>query len=71
MCFDVFCRQDLPLDGSHPVLLYGYGGFNISITPTFSISRIVFMNHLGGVIAVPNIRGGGYVNHLHHSVSNY
>lgn len=52
-------KKDISLDGSHPVFLYGYGGFNISITPSFSVSRVVFMRYLGGIIAVPNLRGGG------------
>ncbi len=51
-------KKGLRLDGSNPTLLYGYGGFNVSLTPWFSVSRLVWME-LGGVFAVPNLRGGG------------
>jgi prolyl oligopeptidase len=51
-------KKGIKLDGNNPTLLYGYGGFNISLTPVFSISRLVWME-MGGVFAMPNIRGGG------------
>ena len=51
-------RKGMELDGSNPTLLYGYGGFDISLTPTYSTSRMVWME-MGGVFAVANLRGGG------------
>ena len=51
-------KKGLKLDGTNPVLLYGYGGFNISLTPGFSVSRLQWME-MGGVFALANLRGGG------------
>ncbi len=50
-------KKGIKLDGTNPTLLYGYGGFSISMTPSFSVSRMVWMEN-GGVYAMPNIRGG-------------
>jgi prolyl oligopeptidase len=54
----VAAKKGIRLDGSNPALLYGYGGFNISLLPMFSISRVAWLE-MGGVYAQPNLRGGG------------
>ena len=51
-------KKGLELNGKNPTILYGYGGFNISLTPSFSITNAVWMEQ-GGIYAVPNLRGGG------------
>ncbi len=51
-------KKGLQLDGNNPTYLYGYGGFNVSLTPSFSVSQLVWLE-LGGILAVANLRGGG------------
>ncbi len=51
-------KKGMELNGKNPTMLYGYGGFNISLSPGFSTSRIVWLEN-GGIYAVPNLRGGG------------
>jgi prolyl oligopeptidase len=51
-------KKGTTMDGTNPTMLYGYGGFNSSLTPAFSISNAIWLE-MGGIYAVPNIRGGG------------
>lgn len=51
-------KKGIKLDGKNPTILYGYGGFNISLTPSFSVTNAIWMDN-GGIYAVANLRGGG------------
>lgn len=51
-------KKGIKLDGTNPTILYGYGGFNVSLTPSFSIANAVWIEN-GGIYAVANLRGGG------------
>ncbi|MDA3912964.1 prolyl oligopeptidase family serine peptidase [Oleiagrimonas sp.] len=63
----IVARKGIKLDGRHPTVLYGYGGFDITITPSFNPMLPVWLE-LGGVYAVPNLRGGGvYGQAWHHA----
>jgi prolyl oligopeptidase len=51
-------KKGIDHKGKNPTILYGYGGFNISLTPAFSIANVIWMEQ-GGILAIPNLRGGG------------
>lgn len=51
-------KKGLQLNGKNPTILYGYGGFNVSLNPSFSVTNAVWLDQ-GGIYAVPNLRGGG------------
>ncbi len=66
---NIISRKNVPLDGSNPTLLYGYGGYGISMTPYFSSMMRLWLDY-GGVYAVANVRGGGEFGEPWHLAGN-
>jgi prolyl oligopeptidase len=66
---NIIRRKGLKLDGDNPTLLYGYGGYSISLSPSFSIARRVWFDQ-GGVYVVANLRGGGEFGEEWHKAGN-
>ena len=62
----IVAKKGLKLDGSNPTYLYGYGGFNISLTPTFSVANLAWVE-MGGVYVMANLRGGGEYGEAWHA----
>jgi prolyl oligopeptidase len=66
---NIIMRKGTKLDGNNPTILYGYGGYGVSMTPYFSSSRRVWLDH-GGIYVVANIRGGGEYGEAWHTAGN-
>ncbi len=66
---NIIRRKDARLDGNHPTILYGYGGYGISLSPSFSVRRRLWLDH-GGVYVIANLRGGGEYGEEWHKAGN-
>ncbi|HZM04646.1 MAG TPA: prolyl oligopeptidase family serine peptidase, partial [Candidatus Saccharimonadales bacterium] len=66
---NIIRNKDIKLDGSNPTLLYGYGGYGVSLSPVFKVSRSIWLEH-GGVYVVANLRGGGEFGEEWHKDGN-
>jgi prolyl oligopeptidase len=65
----ILMKKGTKRDGSNPVLLYGYGGYGVSMRPYFSVTNRVWLDH-GGILAVANLRGGGEFGEAWHRAGN-